>query len=48
VIGIGSLLLGLPLLVLAWTRHRAFFSRRPETARPGILEEELEHAPTHL
>jgi amino acid transporter len=48
VIGIGSLLLGLPLLVLAWTRHRAFFARRPETARPGILEEEIEHAPTHL
>jgi hypothetical protein len=48
VIGIGSLLLGLPLLVLAWTRYRAFFSRRLETSPPGLLEQEIEHARTHF
>jgi amino acid transporter len=48
VIGIGSLLLGVPLLVLAWARYRVFFSRRLETSPPGLLEEELERAPAHL
>ena len=48
VIGIGTLLLGVPLLVLAWTRYRSYFARRPETSSPGLLEEEIEHAPAHL
>jgi amino acid transporter len=43
VIGIGTLLLGIPLLVLAWIRYRPFFARRPETAPPGLLEEEIAH-----
>ena len=48
VIGIGTLLLGIPLLVLAWMRYRSFFARRPETAPPGLLEEEIERAPAHF
>ena len=48
VIGIGSLLLGVPLLAIAWARYRPFFARKTETAPPAILEEELEHAPAHL
>ena len=48
VIGIGTLLLGIPLLAIAWTRYRAFFSRRPETAPEGIFETEIEHAPAHF
>ena len=37
-IGIGSLLLGVVLMVLSMPRHRAFFRRRPELAAPGSLE----------
>jgi len=48
VIGIGTLLLGIPVMILAWTRYRPFFARTPETAPPGLLEEEIEHAPAHL
>jgi amino acid transporter len=48
VIGIGTLLLGIPLLVLAWMRYRPFFAHRPETAPPGLLEEEIERAPAHF
>jgi amino acid transporter len=48
VIGIGTLLLGIPLLALAWTRYRSFFARRPETAPEGILEVEIERAPAHF
>lgn len=48
VIGIGTLLLGIPLLALAWIRYRPFFARRPETAAPGLLAEEVEHAPAHF
>jgi hypothetical protein len=48
VIGIGTLLLGVPLLVLAGTRYRSYFARRPETSPPGLLEGEIEHAPAHL
>jgi amino acid transporter len=38
VIGIGSLLLGLPLMVISAVFLRRFFSRRPEVAEPGALE----------
>jgi len=41
-------LLGIPLLLLAWTRYRPYFSRRPETSPPGLLEEQIERAPAHL
>jgi amino acid transporter len=48
--GIGALLLGLIVMVLAMLRYPAFFSRKPyaEAAPPGLLEEPLEHAPTHF
>jgi amino acid transporter len=36
VIGIGALLLGIPLMILAVLRLPAFFRRRAETAPPGI------------
>jgi amino acid transporter len=38
-IGIGSLVLGLVLMVFAWAAHRDFFRRRPEAARPTALDE---------
>ncbi|MDX6485540.1 MAG: hypothetical protein QOF43_693 [Gaiellaceae bacterium] len=37
VIGIGTLLLGVPLMVLAAFKFRAFFQRKPEVAPPGML-----------
>jgi len=42
VIGIGGLLLGVPLVVLCAVKYRAFFSRRLEVAPPGSLERQLE------
>ena len=36
-IGIGTLLLGVPLMLLAAVRYRLFFRRRPEVAPEGIL-----------
>ncbi|HEY3021095.1 MAG TPA: hypothetical protein VGJ32_12935 [Solirubrobacteraceae bacterium] len=37
-IGIGSLLLGVVLMLLAMAWYRDFFRRRPEQAPPGLLE----------
>jgi amino acid transporter len=37
-IGIGSLLLGVVLMLFAIPRYRDFFRRRPETSPPGLLE----------
>jgi amino acid transporter len=37
-IGIGSLLLGVVLLVAAMFKYRDFFRRRPEKSPPGLLE----------
>ena len=37
VIGIGTLLLGVPLMLIAAVRFREFFRRRPEVAPEGIL-----------
>lgn len=39
-IGIGALLLGVPVMLLAWLRYRSFFGRRPyfEVAPEGALE----------
>jgi amino acid transporter len=37
VIGIGTLLLGLPLMLIAALKFRPYFSRRPEVAPEGIL-----------
>ena len=42
VIGIGSLLLGVPLMVLCALKYREFFRRKPEVAADGALDVELE------
>jgi formate-dependent nitrite reductase membrane component NrfD len=38
VIGIGGLLLGVVVMLIAMFSHREFFRRRPEVAPPGVLE----------
>jgi amino acid transporter len=38
VIGVGGLLLGLPLMLLCAVKFRAFFSRRPQVAEAGALD----------
>jgi amino acid transporter len=47
-IGIGLLLVGVVLMLWAWTAYREFFRRKLEVAPPGILDAELERAPAHL
>jgi amino acid transporter len=37
VIGIGSLLLGIPFMLLAWAKLRPFFRRKTEVAPPGLI-----------
>ena len=39
VIGIGGLLLGIPLMVLCAFKFREYFSRKTEVAPPGLLDE---------
>jgi amino acid transporter len=46
--GIGGLLLGVILMVISRFFFKDFFSRKLETARPGLLEEPVEHAPAHF
>jgi hypothetical protein len=48
VIGIGSLLLGVPLMLLCAAKLRAFFRRRPELAAEGSLDAELEPVSVRL
>jgi amino acid transporter len=43
VIGIGGLLLGVVLMLIAWPFQREYFRRRPQTADPAILEEHFAH-----
>ena len=43
VIGIGGLLLGVLLMLLAWPGQRQFFRRRPQTADPAVLDEHFAH-----
>ncbi len=38
-IGIGGLLLGIPLMALCAVKYREFFSRKTEVAPPGLLDE---------
>lgn len=45
VIGIGSLLLGVPIMLICAARFREFFSRRPEIAPPGALERQVTTPP---
>jgi hypothetical protein len=37
VIGIGSLLLGIPFMVLAFAKFRPYFRRKTEVAPPGLI-----------
>ncbi len=46
--GVGGLLLGVVLMLISRPFFREFFSRKTETARPGLLEEPVEHAPSHF
>ncbi|HEY1687952.1 MAG TPA: APC family permease [Solirubrobacteraceae bacterium] len=45
--GIG-MVLGVVLMLVARFYFRPYFSRRPETAPPGLLDAQVEHAPVHL
>jgi amino acid transporter len=47
-IGIGGLLVGVVLMIVSRFFFRPFFARKTETARPGLLEEPVEHAPAHF
>jgi amino acid transporter len=47
-IGVGSLILGAVLMLVAWRGYPDFFRRRPESAEPGLLEKPIEHAAAHL
>ena len=45
VIGVGGLLLGIPLMLICAAKYRDYFSRRAELAPPGSLEAQW-HSPT--
>jgi amino acid transporter len=46
--GLVGLAIGVVLMVIARFYFRPFFSRKTETAPPGILDEPVERAPAHL
>lgn len=46
--GIGGLLLGVILMLISRSYFREYFARRTETAKPGLFEEPVEHAPAHF
>ncbi|MGA9874246.1 MAG: APC family permease [Solirubrobacteraceae bacterium] len=46
--GIGGLLLGVVLMLASRPFFKDFFHRKLEVARPGLLEEPVEHAPAHF
>jgi len=46
--GLGGILIGVVLMIISRPRYREFFARKTETARPGLLEEPVEHAPAHF
>ncbi len=48
VIGIGSLLLGVPLMLLCAVKFREYFSRKPEVAAEGSLDYIPEEVPVHF
>ncbi len=45
--GVG-MIVGLVLMVISRAFYRPFFSRKTETAAPGLLDARVEHAPVHL
>ena len=47
-IGIGGLLLGVPLMVLCAVKFREFFSRTTEVAPAGLLDAPARHAADHI
>ncbi|HUJ92344.1 MAG TPA: hypothetical protein VLW05_06555, partial [Gaiellaceae bacterium] len=48
VIGIGTLLLGIPLMLISAVKFRAYFRRKTEVAPAGLLDAPVEHAASHL
>ena len=46
--GIGGLIAGFILMLVSRPFFRQFFSRKTETAPPGLLEQPVEHAPAHF
>jgi amino acid transporter len=48
VIGIGSLLLGVPLMILCAFKYREFFKRKTEVAAPGALDAQQEQVSLHF
>ena len=48
VIGIGTLLLGVPLMVICAVKYRTFFRRRTEVAPDGLLDAPVERAASHF
>jgi amino acid transporter len=47
-IGIGSLLLGVVVMLIAMPRYREFFRRKPEVAPPGIVDQPVEEVHARL
>jgi hypothetical protein len=46
--GIGGMVLGGVLMLASRPFFREYFSRKTETAPPGLLEQPVEHAPAHF
>jgi amino acid transporter len=46
--GVGGLLLGVVLMLASRPFFGDFFKRKTETAPPGLIEQPVEHAPTHF
>jgi amino acid transporter len=42
-VGIGGLILGIVLMFASWPFFTGYFSRRPETADPAVLEDDAKH-----
>jgi hypothetical protein len=42
------MVLGVVLMIVSRFYFRPYFSRRTETAPPGLLDMQVEHAPAHL
>jgi len=47
-IGIGALLLGIPIMLICAAKYREYFRRRPEVSPAGLLEQPVEHASSHI
>ena len=47
-IGIGGLLLGVPLMLLTSLKYREFFGRKPEVAAENALDVKDDHVALHF